>query len=55
MVRPFPEDYRGAAVLVVERASGALLSFPSSVLPRRLAQSFEEVRDFAYVVDESVG
>jgi hypothetical protein len=36
-------DYLGAAVRVVERASGRVMRFPSSVPPDRILEDYDEV------------
>jgi hypothetical protein len=55
VVRTHPDDTRGAGTFAVERASGDLLAFSSSVPPLRVAQAFEQVRRFAYVVEVDEG
>jgi hypothetical protein len=41
---PHREDFRGAAVRVIERATGRVMRFPSSVPPGRIMKSYETVR-----------
>lgn len=51
VIWPLPEPRRGAATLVVERATGALLSFASAFPPQRLTRNFSDMRSEARVLD----
>jgi hypothetical protein len=53
VIRPLPEGSRGAGTYAVERATGNLLAFSSSVPPGRVSRDFEKVRGSAYVVEEA--
>jgi hypothetical protein len=53
VIRAIPKDMMGTGTYAVERSTGNLLAFSSSVPPRRVSQDFEQVRDFAYVVEDA--
>lgn len=42
--RPTPHGRRGAPTIVVERATGAVLAFPSGVSEGRVTSDYERVR-----------
>jgi hypothetical protein len=44
VIRPIREGYRGAVTIAVERSSGTLLRFPSSIPPDRVSEEFAAVR-----------
>lgn len=52
VIRPLGEDMMGAATYVVERATGSLREFASSVPPHRIAEHYERLRLKSRVVDE---
>jgi hypothetical protein len=53
VIQPIPEGYRGATTLAVERSTGTLLEFPSSIPPDRVSEEFAEVRSDAYTVGQA--
>ncbi len=55
VIRPIPRDLVGSATFVVERATGYLLMFPSSVPQGYVAEDFDEVRPLGRVVEEAPG
>ncbi|MGH9212952.1 MAG: hypothetical protein ACRD2C_20125 [Acidimicrobiales bacterium] len=52
VVRPIPRDLTGAATLAVERATGALWEFASSVPPHRLGERFEQFKASGRRIDQ---
>lgn len=55
VIRSVPRGMMGTPTLVVERATGALLSFASAFPPHRIAERFEQYRPEARVVDDGSG
>jgi hypothetical protein len=53
VLRPIPEGMMGTPTLVIERDTGFLLRFASGIPPHRLAKRFHELREHAYVVENT--
>ena len=50
---PGEEHWRGAATEVIERESGRIISFPSSIAAEDIAENYPAVRDWGHEVGAS--